>query len=230
MRRKPKRSILSLSIFLLVSFLLAGGVFFGCSEGSRKKEQNEQENKKIEAQEKKTSAELKIAKKVAETPLPEDKEHKKIETVSSEIPKADLRVEEGVTYSLEIDKSDFTLKLLAMGKVLHTFPIATGKNTGDKEAVGDLRTPDGSFRVEEICSASYWTHDFGDGKGEIPGAYGPWFISLETPGWTGIGIHGTHDPASIGTRASEGCIRMHNDDLRVIKKFVKVNTKVIIKE
>ena len=62
---------------------------------------------------------------------------------------------------------------------------------------------------DEVIDASYWTHDFGDGKGEIEGAYGPYFISLDTSNlsggaWDGIGIHGTHNPASIGTCASEG--------------------------
>ena len=80
-------------------------------------------------------------------------------------------------------------------------------------------TPVGTFTVDEIDDASSWPHDFGDGRGEIAGAYGPWFISLDTEAlsggaWDGIGIHGTHDPQSIGTDASEGCIRLHNEDLR----------------
>ena len=113
---------------------------------------------------------------------------------------------------------------------IKTYKVAIGKNQGQKEAVGDLRTPDGNFTVDELCDASYWTHDFGDGKGEIKGAYGPLFISLDTPGWSGIGIHGTHDPGSIGTRASEGCVRMHNNELRELAKFVKVGMKVDIQE
>jgi lipoprotein-anchoring transpeptidase ErfK/SrfK len=71
-------------------------------------------------------------------------------------------------------------------------------------------------------------HDFGDGKGPVSGAYGPWFIRLET-GWKGIGIHGTHDPGSTGTRASEGCIRMKNDDLLRIVDETSPGTVVVIK-
>lgn len=86
------------------------------------------------------------------------------------------------------------------------------------------------FEVIQIQNASYWTHDFRDGKGEIKGAYGPWFIRLET-GWRGIGIHGTHDPSSIGTAASEGCIRMKNEDVqRLHEKYVKIGLKVFIFE
>ncbi len=98
-----------------------------------------------------------------------------------------------------------------------------------------MKTPDGTFVVDEILDASYWTHDFKDGKGEIKGAYGPWFISLDTTNlskgaWGGIGIHGTHDPAFIGTRASEGCIRLNNADIEQLKKFAKVGMKVVIEE
>lgn len=70
---------------------------------------------------------------------------------------------------------------------------------------------------------------FGDGKGEIRGAYGSHFIRLKTPGHCGIGIHGTHDPASIGTRATEGCVRLNNSDLlELVKKYVYVGMPVVI--
>jgi len=70
-------------------------------------------------------------------------------------------------------------------------------------------------------------HDFGDGKGPIAGAYGPKFIRLKT-GWSGIGIHGTHDPAYIGKRVTEGCIRLKNEDLAELVPYVKVGMKVQI--
>ena len=133
---------------------------------------------------------------------------------------------------IKIHKQSYRLELFEDGLAapVRTYGVAVAKNPGDKQKTGDNRTPTswGSavaiparyagaavgvpsaqvpFVVEEICDASYWTHDFGDGKGVIEGAYGPWFISLDT-GWIGIGIHGTHDPASIGTMASEGCIRL----------------------
>ena len=134
-----------------------------------------------------------------------------------------------------IKKSEFRLYLLEDGNVVNSWPVALGKNTGQKRVSGDMKTPDGTFPIDEVLDASYWTHDFGDGKGEIEGAYGPYFISLDTSNlsggaWDGIGIHGTHDPASIGTRASEGCIRMHNSDLLALKKQISVGTQVTIEE
>lgn len=137
--------------------------------------------------------------------------------------------------SILIRKSEFRLYLLVNGNVVQSWPIALGKSAGQKEVVGDMKTPNGSFPVDEVLGSSDWTHDFGDGKGEIAGAYGPYFISLDTStlsggAWDGIGIHGTHDPASIGTRASEGCIRMNNEDLRALKEYVNVGMQVTIEE
>ena len=137
--------------------------------------------------------------------------------------------------SILIRKSEFRLYLLVNGNVVQSWPIALGKNAGQKEMVGDMKTPNGSFPVDEVLGSSDWTHDFGDGKGEIAGAYGPYFISLDTSAlsggaWDGIGIHGTHDPASIGMRASEGCIRMNNEDLRALKEYVNVGMQVTIEE
>ena len=135
---------------------------------------------------------------------------------------------------LLISKESFTL-LYVGDTQIQEFSCAIGKNQGQKTVAGDMKTPIGVFCIDEIIDASSWTHDFGDGKGEIQGAYGPWFISLDTNNlskgqWGGIGIHGTHDPGSIGKRASEGCIRLKNDDVAALKKLVRVGMKVVIEE
>ncbi len=137
-----------------------------------------------------------------------------------------------------IDKSDFTLTLYNGAAVVKVYCVAVGKNPGDKEKVGDCRTPVGKFRIEKIHDSSAWTHDFKDGKGEIKGAYGPWFLRLYTgkdatasgKAWKGIGIHGTHAPESIGTRATEGCIRLKNEDIADLKSRVSIGTPVEIRE
>ena len=131
---------------------------------------------------------------------------------------------------IRIDKGNFTLELMEGDQAVRTYSVAVGKNPGDKQRVGDNRTPVGDFRVQSIENASSWTHDFKDGKGQIKGAYGPWFIRLKTGNWRGIGIHGTHDPSSIGTRATEGCIRMHNEELLELKAVVRKNMRVLIQE
>lgn len=114
------------------------------------------------------------------------------------------------------------------GKELMKCPVTTGKNYGNKQTVGDFKTPEGIFLVEDIQDASSWEHDFGDGLGAISGSYGPWFIRLLTPGHKGIGIHGTHKPAALGTRDSEGCIRLENKNIEQLKSLVHPGTVVIV--
>ena len=135
----------------------------------------------------------------------------------------------GAEIWLDISKSGHLLRVMSGGEVLETFGVAVGKNRGQKERAGDMRTPEGEFTVEQIQDSSWWSHDFGDGKGPVAGAYGPWFIRLAT-GWRGIGIHGTHDPASIGTDATEGCVRLRNEDVEKLKEnYAKIGIRVVIR-
>lgn len=128
-----------------------------------------------------------------------------------------------------ISKESMTLNLYDTdGGLIFSFPVAVGKHLGNKQKVGDMKTPEGEFSIVQIQDASTWTHDFDDGKGEIAGCYGNWFIRLKTPPHTGIGIHGTHAPESIGTRATEGCVRLNNADLDKLKPLVRVGMKVTI--
>ena len=133
-------------------------------------------------------------------------------------------------YWIHIDKGSYTLSLYKGQDVVKTYSIAVGKNPGNKQAIGDHRTPVGNFRVISIEDASKWKHDFGDGKGKIDGAYGPWFIRLDAGGWKGIGIHGTHDPDSRGTMATEGCIRLSNEEIQDLKRYAYRNMRVVIEE
>lgn len=132
-------------------------------------------------------------------------------------------------HHIVISKESMTLNLYdSKDALIFSFPVAVGKNYGNKVEVGDMRTPEGEFTVQQIQDASSWGHDFKDGKGYIPNCYGNWFIRLKTPPHSGIGIHGTHDPNSIGTRATEGCIRLNNADLDKLKPLVKIGMKVTI--
>ena len=128
-----------------------------------------------------------------------------------------------------ISKQNMNLKLFNYkGQLLQTSKIACGKNEGDKNNVGDMKTPEGVFNIADIEDAATWTHDFKDGNGVIKGAYGPYFIRINIPGKSGIGIHGTHDENSLGKRVTEGCIRLKNDDLQQLVKHVSTSSVVVI--
>jgi len=131
-----------------------------------------------------------------------------------------------------VEKSKYILSLLdENNNIIVQYNIGIGKNPGDKEADGDMRTPEGEFCISQIQNSETWVYDFeGDGLGPIAGAYGPWFLRLETGRWSGIGIHGTHLSESIGTRCTHGCIRMKNEYLNELKQRVHIGTPVVIKK
>lgn len=128
-----------------------------------------------------------------------------------------------------VDKQAFTLTLVSSaGEAIKEYGIACAVNYGPKKVRGDHKTPEGTFKITQLLYAKGLSHDFGDGKGPVRDAYGPWFLRLGVPGFIDIGIHGTPFPESIGSRATEGCIRMRNDDITDLKQRVKVGTRVII--
>jgi lipoprotein-anchoring transpeptidase ErfK/SrfK len=147
-------------------------------------------------------------------------------TVPTKAPAATFRAPKKGIW-LRIVKSAHRLYAYDGRVKLGEYPVALGSKPGQKVKAGDRRTPEGAFSVALIQDARAWTHDFGDGKGAVAGAYGSWFIRLKT-GWNGIGIHGTHDPTSIGKNVTEGCIRLRNEDLEKVKALVKVGTPVLI--
>lgn len=121
-----------------------------------------------------------------------------------------------------VRKSEFVLELTTSTGT-RVFPVGIGSNPdgADKVREGDCRTPEGEFTVVSIEDSSEWEHE-----GER--AYGPLFLRLDCPLWEGIGIHGTNEPGSIGTKSSRGCVRMRNDDLVTVAGEVAVGTRVRI--
>lgn len=119
--------------------------------------------------------------------------------------------------------------------LLAKYPACLSLNKGQKQRRGDMKTPScpasKPFYIKAIKPASSWYHDFKDGRGSIK-AYGAWFLSLYTPGHSGIGIHGsTNNEKSVPGRASEGCIRLRDPDIIQLKeRYAHLNMPVIIKD
>ncbi len=137
-----------------------------------------------------------------------------------------------------ISKRDLRLIVYARNNdgdtiAIASFPVCMGKNKGNKEKGGDMRTPESPagepFTITMIQDASTWVHDFGDGRGSIL-SYGHWFLRLKTP-FNGIGIHGsTNNENTVPGRASEGCIRLLDKDIITLKEnYARVGMPVIIK-
>ena len=98
-----------------------------------------------------------------------------------------------------------TLTLLEQNTPLLRRPIAVGK--------AQTPTPLGEW---EIINKKILTPD---------SVFGSRWLGLSLRGY---GIHGTNNPASIGTAASLGCIRMHNKDIEELFRQVFIGTSVKI--
>ena len=241
---KTNRKLRKITVILMALLMLfSTAVITGCTEEDKMKE------KPKVAETQKTPEQIaaeKKAKAEAEQKAREKAEKKSKEAAEKAKKEAEVKAKQEQAlikqnadqkkYHIFIKKSAFTLYLLDdKNNVIKAYDCTLGKNPGQKQKRGDMKTPTGTFLVDEICDASGWTHDFGDGKGEIKGAYGPWFISLDTDAmskgaWGGIGIHGTHKPHVMRARDSEGCIRLQNRNVEELKQYVRVGTKVVIEE
>ncbi len=241
-RKLAKITVILMTLLMFFSAAAITGCIFGDKPAEKPKVTEKQKTPEQIAAEKKAKEEVekkareeeekkaKEAKEAAERSKKEKEEIAKLEQAQIK-QNADRK-----KYHIFIKKSAFTLYLMDnKNNVIKAYDCTIGKNPGQKQKRGDMKTPTGMFFVDEICDARGWTHDFGDGKGEIKGAYGPWFISLDTNAmskgaWGGIGIHGTHKPELMRARDSEGCIRLQNQNVEELKKYVRVGTKVVIAE
>ena len=223
---------------IILSLVFVAGVFAGlaldrvafCSdtEKTAKSEAGSAKQRKPLNSNRRTSNNSKTQKKASQQP---EKTKEQNGSSSQTVQAKSYRCPEKEKKWILIDKGKHKLYVMngKNSKPITTYGVATGKNPENKAKPGDLRTPEGDdFYVQSVQDASTWSHDFHDGKGVIKKAYGPWFIRLH-PGWNGIGIHGTHDPKSIGKDATEGCIRLKNKDVEELKKkHIKSGMKVVI--
>lgn len=126
-----------------------------------------------------------------------------------------------------VDKGKMKLFLYdPYGNIIKSCGIACAKNYGTRRKQWDSKTTEGIFRVKRVEDSTDWYFTDEDGTvGTTKGVYGPRFIRLNTPA---IGIHGTGTPSSIGKRISHGCIRVTNDNILDLVKYVEEGMPVII--
>jgi lipoprotein-anchoring transpeptidase ErfK/SrfK len=105
-------------------------------------------------------------------------------------------------------------------KLLNKYPVAIGKKGRE--------TPTGEWQVMEKIKNPGWT-SFRTGEYFAPGRENPLgsrWIGFWTDGKDVIGFHGTPNVKSIGTAASNGCVRMYNRHVKALFPLVKVGTTV----
>lgn len=133
-------------------------------------------------------------------------------------------------YFIVVDKGRMRLVLFdRYGRPQLTYRIACARNYGTKHNKPDNRTPEGFFSVEGVYDSKDWL--FTDDNGvtsQKKGQYGPKFIRLDTPVSQHIGIHGTSAPWSVGSRTTHGCIRLTNEHILNLVKYVEKGMPVIV--
>jgi lipoprotein-anchoring transpeptidase ErfK/SrfK len=132
--------------------------------------------------------------------------------------------------SIRIDKSERVLYLLdASGVPVAAFPISMG-GTSDP-------LPEGRMEIRNAAKNPVFTFDPAQLKGTKktdtktsipPGPNNPvgvYWLGLSKPHW---GIHGTPEPAHVGSSESNGCIHLTNWDVLRLARAVKVGFAVAV--
>ncbi len=121
-------------------------------------------------------------------------------------------------YRIEVDVDDFSLTVYRNDDVHFRTVVGIGD--------GDTPTPYGSFYLTDLLKPS-----------DPAGIYGPYAYGLSgfsetltsfNGGQGVIGIHGTDQPAALGTRVSHGCIRVANESITELASFLPLGTPVAI--
>ena len=122
-------------------------------------------------------------------------------------------------YRIEVDRGGFTLRVYRQNVLWLETPVAIG--------TGGTPTPVGDFYLMELLAPT-----------DPDGAYGPFAFGLSgfsevLDSFGGadtaiIGLHGTNDPASLGTNVSHGCVRIENTIIERLAANVPLGTPVLI--
>src|SRR5690606_32087343 len=144
-----------------------------------------------------------------------------VAVAASAAPKAEsLDAAGGREARIEVDLSDRKLRTKLGDETVATYSIAIGKE--------GHRTPTGAFRIRRIVWNPSWTppdSEWARDKrptppGDPDNPMGRVKIFFAEPDYY---IHGTSDAGSIGRAASHGCIRMTNDAVVEVARFVMEN-------
>ncbi|MBI1978429.1 MAG: L,D-transpeptidase family protein [Candidatus Omnitrophica bacterium] len=130
-----------------------------------------------------------------------------------------LKISKAV-YSITIEVSDNKLTLWSDGKVLKTYLVATGKE-GHETPLGDFTI------VTKLENPTWYKAGVIAPPGSSENILGTRWLGFSLKSY---GIHGTTLPETIGTHASDGCLRMLNRDVEELYTIVPLNTKVTVTE
>jgi hypothetical protein len=145
-------------------------------------------------------------------------------TTAARITAKDLRRIYGTI--ITIDKAHFRLRLFKHLRISKSYGVAVGQPA--------YPTPSGRFSITNKAVNPTWSAPNSPWAGAyanetVPGGSAQNPLKARWMGIVnGVGIHGTGEPGSIGSRASHGCIRMTVPDVIDLYPRVPVGTPVLI--
>ena len=151
--------------------------------------------------------------------------HQKLTVVPAKVNAAQLA--SAYASVITIDRAHFKLRLFKHLKFSKSYQVAVGQPA--------YPTPTGRFSITSKQVNPTWSVPNSAWAGELQGTtvQGGSAANPLKARWMGlaggVGIHGTGEDYSIGSRASHGCIRMHVWDVKDLFRRVSVGTPVLIK-
>lgn len=130
-------------------------------------------------------------------------------------------------WSVKVSKSRCRLYVYDDGRLFKFYTVSIGRQD---------RTPAGTFELGSKVRNPDW---YNKGRkyeyGSPENILGTRWMALNPTGSTsqdlkGYGIHGTNDPASVGKPASNGCVRMRNEDVDELFAITPMKTPVEVVE
>ena len=161
-------------------------------------------------------------------------------------------------YYLEIDKSERLLRVKFADKTYRQYHIASGRGgSGDKQRLGDKRTPEGIYRIAGFNESSqfhlFMRLNYPNVKDAFFGLKNDVISNVEfnriieslkfgklppqnTALGGAIGLHGvgeeTADKLKVHSNLNwtNGCIALTNDEISELRQYVSIGTEVVIKK
>ena len=140
------------------------------------------------------------------------------ETVA--IPDSTVADEETEAVRVVLRLGDRRVFLFQGETVINSYPVAVGAT--------DTPTPQGQFEVSKLVIEPVWQNPW-TGEMHAPGpnsALGLRWIGFFSDASGAFGFHGTPTLDSIGKAASNGCVRMRNEDIVALFSQVTIGTPV----
>lgn len=128
-------------------------------------------------------------------------------------------------WSIKVSKEKFKLYLYDGSSIFKIYNVGIGRQG---------RTPSGLFQINIKQKEPVW---YNEGTaipyGSKSNVLGTRWLAMKPIGETnknlrGYGIHGTWKPETIGTKASNGCIRMKNNEVNELYSIIPYRTEVTI--